>query len=51
MVALSGKDAGNTFNQLEILMCQWRAIEILPNATGPFIYTATRTSLRSIDLS
>jgi PIN like domain len=52
MITLSGADAGSTWAQLEILMTQWRRIERLNDEeTGPFIYTATRTSLRSVPLS
>jgi hypothetical protein len=50
MIALSGNEATSTFAQLEILMCQWRNIESLAGRTGPFIYTATRTSLKAIPL-
>jgi hypothetical protein len=51
MIALSGEDARTTFGQLEVLMCQWRAIERLAPDRGPFIYTATRTTLRAVPLS
>jgi len=50
MVALSGPDARGTFEQLEIVMTQWRAITQLLAKPGPFIYTATRTSLRAVSL-
>jgi hypothetical protein len=50
MVALSGPDARGTFDQLEIVMTQWRAITGLLTEPGPFIYTATRTSLRPVAL-
>lgn len=50
MVALSGKEAVDTWSQLEVLMSNWRAIEGLLSDPGPFIYTATRTSLRLVDL-
>ncbi len=43
MVTLAGGDAIGTFQQLEVLMCNWRAIEAKLQETGPFIYTATRT--------
>jgi hypothetical protein len=51
MVALSGKEARGKFEQLEVVMCQWRAIERLLTESGPFIYTATRTSLKPINLA
>ena len=50
MVALSGAEARGTFDQLEIVMTQWRAIAQLLTQPGPFIYTATRTTLRPVDL-
>jgi hypothetical protein len=50
MVALSGSDARGTFEQLEIVMTQWRAIMQLLARPGPFVYTATRTSLRAVSL-
>lgn len=48
MVALSGTDAGTTFAQLEVVMCNWRKIESLTNVAGPVIYTATRTSFKEV---
>jgi PIN like domain len=50
MVALSGVEARGTWNQLEVLLSQWRAIEALGGASGPFIYRATRTTLRPVEL-
>jgi hypothetical protein len=51
MVALAGKDATSTWTQLEVLMCQWRAIESHVGTPGPFIFTATRTSLKAVALT
>lgn len=52
MVALAGTDAVNTWLQLEeVLMRQWRAIEAHLDDSGPFIYVATRTTLRPVPLS
>lgn len=50
MVALSGGDALNTWNQLEVLFTQWRTIEPLADKPGPFIYAATRSGLRAVPL-
>lgn len=50
LIALAGKEAKGTWEQLEIVMCQWRAIEALLDKTGPFIYTATRTSLTRVQI-
>ena len=43
MVALTGDEARGTWQQLEVLMRHWRAIEALATRPGPFIYTATRS--------
>lgn len=48
MVAVASTDALNTWQQLEVLFSQWRVIEPLADREGPFIYSATRTSLRSV---
>ena len=37
--------------QLEVVMCQWRAIEALVNQEGPLLSVATRTSLRPVPLA
>ena len=50
MVALTGKEAIGTWAQLEVVMCQWRSIDSLAQQAGTFIYAATRTSLRPVDL-
>jgi hypothetical protein len=51
MIALAGTDAGGTWEQLETLMNQWRGIEKRLDEPGPFIYIATRTTLRPVDLA
>jgi hypothetical protein len=51
MVTLAGDEAIGTWAQLEVLLTQWRAVERLLNAPGPFVYSATRTSLRPVDLT
>jgi hypothetical protein len=43
LVVLSGKEAHGPWEQLEILMAQWRRIEAMGPITGPWIYSATRT--------
>jgi|SRR5271165_6154717 len=50
MIALTGKDARNTWQQLEVVMSQWRRIEGLADVAGPFIWRATRTSLGRVRL-
>jgi hypothetical protein len=50
MIALAGEEARGTWDQLEVVMCQWRAIERRTFEQGPFIYLASRTTLRLIDL-
>jgi hypothetical protein len=51
MVALAGDDAVGIWNQLEVLMCQWRAIEALLGEPTPLVYRATRTTLRAVQIS
>lgn len=50
-VTFAGADAGNPWEQLEILMRQWRRIEQLIDEPGLFIYLASRTRLRKLDLT
>jgi hypothetical protein len=51
MIALAGAAAKTTWDQLEIVVCQWRRIEQCLNEQGPFIYTATRSGLQRIQLT
>ncbi len=51
MIALAGGDARGTWHQLEVMMCQWRAIEQCLEEPGPFIYSATRTTLRAVPVA
>jgi PIN like domain len=50
MVVLAGREAIDTFQQLEVLMCQWRRIAGLVPRPGPFIFRATRTSFIELRL-
>jgi hypothetical protein len=50
MVVLAGDEARGSWQQLEILMRQWRAIEACLGQSGPFIYSATRSSFRVVTL-
>lgn len=50
MVTLAGREARGTWDQLEIVMSRWRDIDRLLTEPGPFIYTATRTSLRRLEI-
>jgi hypothetical protein len=50
MVALAGDEAVGTWNQLEVLMCRWRAIEALLGEPAPFVYRATRTTLKAVQI-
>ena len=51
MIALASDEARDTWHQLEILMSQWRAIVRRLEEPGPFIYTASRTVLRAVELT
>lgn len=48
MVALSSDEATTVWAQLEVVMTQWRKMEGLLDFPGPFIYTATRTTLTKV---
>ena len=48
MVALAGNDARSTWEQLEVVMSRWRAIEALADLPGPFVYSAVRTTLTRV---
>ena len=50
LVVLSSVDARTVWDQLEVLMCQWRRIERLADLPGPFIYRASRTRLGPVPL-
>ncbi|MBC7595340.1 MAG: hypothetical protein H7288_15615 [Kineosporiaceae bacterium] len=50
MVTISGREGTTKWAQLEIFMSQWRKIEALIGESGPFIYTATRSTLSSVSL-
>jgi hypothetical protein len=50
MVALAGKDARSTWQQLEVFMRQWRGIEDLAESSGPFIWRATRSGMSRVML-
>ncbi len=50
MIVLPSAEAGTTWAQLEVFMSQWRAIERLVEEPGPFIYSATRTTLRRMKI-
>lgn len=50
MLALGGNDARGTWQQLEVLLAKWPAINKLTENTGPFIFGASRSGLRRIPL-
>jgi hypothetical protein len=50
MVALGGNDARGTWQQLEVLLTQWPAINKPTENTGPFIFSASRSGLRRVPL-
>jgi hypothetical protein len=51
MITLSSDEARGTWAQLEVFMSQWRAIERRLEELGPFIYMASRTVLRKVNLT
>lgn len=50
MVALSAADAVSVWNQLEVVMANWRRFEDLAAKAGPFIWRATRSGLGKVNL-
>jgi hypothetical protein len=50
MVALVGRDAGNTWDQLHVVMRRWERIEQSLTEPGPFIYALGKASFRRVDL-
>lgn len=50
MVNLASADAGTIWAQLEVFMLQWRRIEALADQPGPFIYSASRSNFRRLEL-
>jgi hypothetical protein len=46
MFRLDARHALNKWQQLEIIVTQWRRFEQLGELPGPWLYMATRTSLR-----
>jgi hypothetical protein len=51
MVALTSRDAGSTWLQLEVVMRQWRALGDLVASEGPFIWRASRSALAKVPLA
>lgn len=51
LVALSSDSAQTKWGQLELFMRRWRRIEALLDEDGPFIYLASESGLRKMDLS
>lgn len=50
MVVLIGKDAGSTWEQLDIVIHRWARIEALLEEPGPFIVAMSRSRWRRIPL-
>lgn len=51
LVVLTSADAKTVWDQLEVLMIQWRRIEKLHDDPGPFVYRASRSQLDAVTLS
>lgn len=51
MIAMSGKDAVRTWDQLALVMKRWNKIEALLEKDGPYIYTLSQSSFRSVPLT
>lgn len=50
LFAIASGEKLDTWRQLEILMCNWRAIDRLAETPGPFIYRVTRTKMSRVPL-
>ena len=50
LVVLASADAKTVWDQLEVLMNQWRRIEKLHDLQGPFIYRTSRSKLDAVAL-
>ena len=50
LVVLTSADAKTVWDQLEVVMTQWRRIEKLHGLQGPFIYRASRSKLNAVAL-
>ena len=50
LVVLTSADAKTVWDQLEVLMTQWRRIEKLHDLQEPFIYRASRSKLDAMTL-
>jgi hypothetical protein len=51
IVVIAGSEARGTWDQLEVLMVNWRRLERWAEELGPFIYAITRTGTpRSVPL-
>jgi hypothetical protein len=48
LFALASPEQLDVWRQLEILMCNWRAIDRLAQTSGPFIYRVTRTKMSKV---
>jgi hypothetical protein len=48
MIALAGKEARGTWEQLEVVMSRWRDVEALLPLPGPFVYSLFRTTLSKV---
>ncbi len=51
MFAITSPEQLLVWEQLEVVMCNWRRIEEQLGAPGPWVMSLTRTSMRSIDLT
>ncbi len=48
LVAITSHEKLDLWRQLEIVLNQWRVIERVSTFPGPFMYSITRTSIRSL---
>lgn len=51
MFAITSPEQLSVWEQLEVVMCNWRRIEDQLTEPGPWVMALTRTSMREVDLS
>jgi hypothetical protein len=50
MFTISSTEKLTNWHMLEVLMCNWRAIEARVDKSGPFVWTMTRTAMKPASL-
>lgn len=51
MFVIASREHLRVWDQLEIVVSQWRKVEALSREDGPFIYVMSRTTMTRVDLT